>query len=75
MRKTRLCRTAMVELSKKSTEHKWGLCNGALGAVMGIIFRIEENPNNGDLPLVVVVEFKHNQGHIWDTHTIQHMYI
>jgi hypothetical protein len=37
-RKTILCRTAMVQLSKTNIEPKWGLYNGALSTVIDIIF-------------------------------------
>jgi hypothetical protein len=56
----------MVELSKANIEPKWGLYNGALGTVVDIIFQEGENPNDGDLSLVVVVDFKHYRGPIWD---------
>jgi hypothetical protein len=42
------------------------LYNGALGTIIDIIFREGENLNDGDLLLVVVVEFKHYRGPIWD---------
>jgi hypothetical protein len=37
MRKTMLCRAAMVELSKTNVMPKWGLYNGALGTIIDII--------------------------------------
>jgi hypothetical protein len=49
----------MVELSKTNIVPNWGLYNGALGTVIDIIFREGENPNNRDLQLVVVFDFKH----------------
>jgi hypothetical protein len=49
----------MVELLKTNIEPKWGLYNGASGTVIDIIFLEGGNPNNWDLPLIVVVDFKH----------------
>jgi hypothetical protein len=47
-------------------EPKWGFFNGAIGTVVDIIFRQGENPNDGHLPTVVVVDLKHYRGPIWD---------
>jgi hypothetical protein len=66
VRQTIMCREAMVELSTMNIVSKWGLYNGAIGNVIDIIFVERENPKNGDLPLVVVVDFKHYRGPIWD---------
>jgi hypothetical protein len=41
-----------------------------LGTVSDIIFQERENPNNGNLPLVVVIDFKHYQRPIWDKQQI-----
>jgi hypothetical protein len=38
MKKTMLCREAMVEISKTSIKPNWGLYNGVLGTVIDIIF-------------------------------------
>jgi hypothetical protein len=73
MRKTMLCRDAMVEITKANIEPKWGLYNGALGTVIDIIYKKGENPNNGDLPHVVVVDFKHYRGPIWDEDNPTHV--
>ena len=73
MRKTMLCRDAMVELSKTNIQPKWGLYNGTIGNVVDIIFREGENPNNKDLPLVVVVDFKPYRAPVWDTQNLTHV--
>ena len=44
----------------------WGLHNGASGMVEEIIFKPNENPNNGDLPIYVVVNFPLYNGPPWD---------
>jgi hypothetical protein len=45
MRKTMLCRDAMVEITKVNIEPKGRLFNGAISKVVDIIFRQGENPN------------------------------
>jgi hypothetical protein len=65
MRKTMLCLDAMVEITKVNIEPKWGLFNGAICTVLDIIFRQGENPNEGHLSTVVVVDLKHYRGPIW----------
>jgi hypothetical protein len=49
---------------KANIEPKWGLYNGAIGTVVDIVYHQGENPNNGHLPKVVVVDFKHYRGPI-----------
>ena len=44
----------------------WGLHNGANGIVDEIVFDKNKSPNNGDLPLYVVVNFPHYIGPVWD---------
>ena len=68
-----LCWDAMVEITKVNIEPKWGLFNGAIGTVVDIIFKQGENPNEGHLPTVVVVELKHYRGPIWDTDNPTHV--
>jgi hypothetical protein len=75
IRKTMLCWDAMVEITKVNIEPKWGLFNGAIGTVVGIIFRQGENPNEGNLPTVVVVDLKHYRGPIWDKDNPTHVTI
>jgi hypothetical protein len=59
MRKTMLCWDAMVEITNVNIEPTWVLFNGAIGTVVDIIFGQGENPNEGHLPTVVVVDLKH----------------
>ncbi|MEJ2226189.1 MAG: hypothetical protein P8X49_13750 [Syntrophobacterales bacterium] len=40
----------------------WGLYNGSLRTVIDIVFQEGENPNDGDLPLYVLLEFDHYNG-------------
>ncbi len=61
-----LCAGAMVSICGRNFWPKWGLHNGALGTVIEIVFRKGESPNNGDLPLFVVVDFKAYCGPAWD---------
>jgi hypothetical protein len=73
MRKTMLCQDAMVEITKVNIEPKWGLFNGAIGTGVDITFRQGENPNEGHLPTVVVVNLKHYRGPIWDKDNPTHV--
>jgi len=60
------CRGAKVRLSPNNFCPQWGLYNGAMGIVEEIIFAEGKNPNSGDLPRYVVVDFKHYCGPVWD---------
>ena len=62
---TLLCRGAMVRIVDKNFEPKWGLYNNAIGTILDIVFDDGHDPNNGDLPLYIVTEFKHYVGPIW----------
>jgi hypothetical protein len=57
---------AIVALRGRNFCPAWGLHNGACGTVQEIIFAEGENPNTGDQPLYVAVEFPHYSGPIWD---------
>jgi len=49
---------------------RWGLYNGAIGKVISFHFQQrtpEPNPNNGDLPVFVVVDIPHYKGPVWHT--------
>ena len=61
-----ICREAKVALNGKNFKPLWGLHNGAGGIVKEIVFAKEHNPNNGDLPLYVVVHFPLYCGPAWD---------
>jgi hypothetical protein len=73
MNRTMLCREAMVDIVKANIEPKWGLYNGTIGTVVDIVYHQGENPNNGNLPKVVVVDFKHYRGPIWDKNNPTHV--
>jgi hypothetical protein len=73
MRKTMLCRDAMIEITKVSIEPKWGFFNGAINTVVDIIFKQGENPNKGHLPTVVVFDLKHYRRPIWDQDNPKHV--
>ena len=60
-----LCVGALVSIAGKNINPTWGLHNGALGYVWHIAFDNGESPNNGDLPLYVVVEFHSYVGPAW----------
>jgi hypothetical protein len=74
-KRTMLCREAMVEIVKANIEPKWGLYNGKIGTVVDIVYHQGENPNSGHLPKVVVVDFKHYRGPIWDKNNHTHVAI
>jgi hypothetical protein len=61
-----ICIGALVSICGRNFWPKWGLHNGALGTVMEIVFAKGQSPNNGELPLYVVVNFKTYCGPIWD---------
>lgn len=54
---TAFCRGARVQLCCRNFNPTWGLYNGALGTVREIVFQAGKNPNNGDIPDYVTVEF------------------
>ena len=43
----------------------WGLYNGSMGTVVDIVFRPDQNPNHGDLPLYILVDFQQYRGPIY----------
>lgn len=61
-----LCIGAMVALKGWNFYPEWGLFNGSIGTVKEIVFKPDANPNEGDLPLYVVIEFSSYCGPIWD---------
>lgn len=52
---------------------KIGLFSGARGRIIDIIFYSGQNPNNGDSPAVVVVDFFQYKGPPWDPETPTHI--
>jgi hypothetical protein len=54
---TCICRGARVMIKGRNIHPKWGLYNGSISTVIDIVFREGKNPNEGDLPLYVLVEF------------------
>lgn len=62
-----LCIGCKVAMSNKNWCPRWGLHNGAVGTVQDIVFANNKSPNQGDLPLYVVVEFPNYKGPTWDT--------
>ena len=64
--KTTICRNAMVSIIGRNFMPEWSLYNGVIGTVEDIIFAPGDNPNHGDLPLFVVVNFPTYTGPIWD---------
>ena len=61
-----LCRGARVALEGRNYNPIWGLHNGACGIVEEIVFKPNNNPNHGDLPTHVIVNFPQYIGPIWD---------
>ena len=55
-----------VALENKNFCPIWGLHNGAVGIVDEIVFQKGQNPNKGDLPHYVVVDFPQYVGPVWD---------
>ncbi len=63
---TPICRKCLVSIQGRNFMPKWGLFNGAVGTVMEIIYEKGNNPNHGDLPTAVIVDFPGYIGPIWD---------
>jgi hypothetical protein len=61
-----VCRDARVQIQGKNFNPRWGLFNGAIGTVKHIVFDENKNPNHGDLPNFIVVDFNHYTGPVWD---------
>lgn len=61
-----LCRNAKVAIYNRNFCPQWGLHNGACGTVKEIAFNVGENPNHGNLPKYIVVEFPQYCGPVWD---------
>ena len=62
---TMLCRDAQVSLSGKNYMPEWGLCRNAFGNVVEIVFDEGKDPNAGDLPRHVIVDFPGYTGPAW----------
>lgn len=63
---TLLCRGAMVRIVDRNFEPGWGLYNNSIGTVRDIVFAPGDDPNSGDLPQYIAVEFSHYTGPAWD---------
>lgn len=61
-----ICRGAKVALEGRNFNPLWGLHNGACGVVEEIVFAEDSNPNQGNLPMYVVVNFPLYCGPVWD---------
>ena len=61
-----LCVGAQVAICGRNFRPRWGLFNGAHGTVEEIVFAPGKDPNNGDLPEYVVVNFPGYVGPAWD---------
>ena len=58
---TMFCRNAQVSLYKNINPY-WGLYNGAVGIVKDIVYNANESPNNGELPLYILIDFPQYSG-------------
>lgn len=61
-----LCIDCKVAIHSRNLKPDWGLHNGGCGIVREIIFAVNKNPNDGDLPEYVIVEFPLYCGPPWD---------
>lgn len=61
-----LCIGAQVAISGRNFHPRWGLYNGAKGEVEEVVFAPGKDPNNGDRPDYVVVNFPCYIGPAWD---------
>lgn len=64
---------AKVALDNKNFCPVWGLHNGACGTIEEIVFGQGKNPNHGDLPDYVVVNFPLYCGPTWDADNPTHV--
>ena len=64
---TLLTKGLPVMLQGTNYHNPWGLYDGAKGTIVEIVFAENHNPNNGNLPLYVVVHFPFYNGPAWDT--------
>ena len=64
---------AVVALTFRNFNPKWGLHNGACGMVNEIVFSKGKSPNGGDLPEYVVVDFPLYCGPTWDANNPTHV--
>ena len=62
---TLLCRGAKVGLEVRNLMPDWGLHRNAFGTVVEIVFEKDKDPNAGDLPRFVVVDFPEHIGPKW----------
>ena len=60
------CEDAQVAVDGRNFYPEWGIHNSACGRVDEIVFKKDENPNFGDLPEYVVVDFPGYCGPVWD---------
>ena len=67
------CRGSKVALHSKNFLPMWGLHNGACGTVDEIVFEKGNNPNKGNLPKYVVVDFPLYCGPVWDKQNPTHV--
>lgn len=69
-----LCIGAKVAIDGINYNPLWGLYNGACGTVQEIVFLTTgSNPNNGDIPDYVVVNFPSYTGPPWDINNPTHI--
>ena len=68
-----LCIGARVALDAVNYNPAWGLYNGACGTVDEIVFRSNDSPNEGKMPLYVVVDFPSYTGPVWDRSNPTHV--
>lgn len=62
-----ICIGARVALNGVNLNPLWGLYNGACGVVQEIVYyKKDANPNNGDIPDYVIVDFPAYTGPVWD---------
>ena len=61
-----LCRGCKVSINGRNFFPLWGLHNGACGTVEEIVFKKGTSPNEGHLPIYVIVNFLHYRGPPWD---------
>ena len=59
---TSLCRGAQVSISGNNIHPTWGLYNGSIGEVLDIVFNPGDNPNDGDLPLYILLRLPDYNG-------------
>ena len=63
---TLLVKNAIVQLSGWNAKPEWGLFHSSLGKIIDIVYKNDESPQLGNLPLYILVDFQLYIGPVFD---------